>query len=150
MLETFEFTTEYGVLKKNIFGKYIDKVKEVINVKTKIVFDDVCITVTLYGIDRNDYTGIHNEENVYFYDTIQQLELLEDVKALNIIIKDETALIDIGEKIEYDSLDNNYIFIDDASFERMEEVLCSLQKFGFLGMKEEDVEIEHINKKSIF
>lgn len=115
MNKTFEFVCKYGVLKKTLFGKYTNKLKEIIEVKTILHFDNEYIEVTLYGIDRNDGQGIHNERNILYYKNIDKITFYEDTCTLE--ISEEGCIDENGNE-----LDNGVLnFLVDIDF--MDEIL---------------------------
>lgn len=114
MNRKFEFVCNYGVLKKNLLGQYTNKVKEVLPVKTILQFDNEKLIVTLFGIDRNNGEGKHNEMNTFYYKNISRIEFLEDLCAMN-IYEEEGSIDENGEEYQ-PSMINFFIdveFVDD-------------------------------------
>ena len=100
MNKTFKFVCQYGILKKNIFGKYTNKIKDIIDVKTILHFDNQYLEVFLYGIDRNNGEGITNEYYTLYYKNIKKIIYDEDTSTLTIEELDGDINITTGEELE--------------------------------------------------
>ena len=137
MNETLKFNAKYGILKKNLFGKQSNKLKKVLDVETIINFTNEYIEIYLYGIDRDDGTGIHNEVNVFLYENIEKIELLEDSNAFNIITKPNTEYIDVNTNKKILESQNNIYFISNDKVKDLLLIIKRLQNYGFTDLKQE-------------
>lgn len=116
MNKIIEFEVPYGILKKNFLGKYTNKIKNIIKVKTIFIFNDEYVKINVFNIDRNDNKGIHNEEYMFYYENLKKLELLEDICAINIVEKEDAIYINPETKEEYFPDENNLFLIDRKFF----------------------------------
>ena len=112
MNKTFKFVCQYGVLKKNIFGKYTNKLKSVIDVKTVLHFDNQYLEVFLYGIDRNNGVGITNEYYTLYYKNIKKIVYDEPTSTITIEELEGDINITTGEELEPTTIN----FIVDKNF----------------------------------
>lgn len=134
MQEVIEFIAKYGVLKYNIFGKKTNKINKIIDVKTNICFTDEEIIINLYGIDRNNGQGLHNEKNIFKYEDIERIEIDEGLGSFNIIMKDNTTQIINDTK--YLSKKNNTFILDKKYLKDFYILLKKIKKYGFLDLED--------------
>ena len=93
--------------------------------------EDAIKTLLLYGIDRDDGTGIHNERFWFLYENISKIELLEDVNAINIVTKEGCECVDeTNRKVDL-AEENNVFFIDDNSVRDFTIIIKRLSTYGF-------------------
>lgn len=130
MNKTFSFVCKYGILKKNIFGVYTKKLQETIDVKTILHFDNDYMEVTLFGIDRNDGEGIHNEKNTLYYKNINKIILAEDTFTMT--IEENGAIDEKGNELDEGFLS---FFIDIDFIDEIYEVLDLLSKNGYFSLE---------------
>lgn len=136
MKQRIQYKANYGVAKKNLFGK--TKVTGSVEVKTVILFDDVKFTVCLYGIDRSDGIGPHDEKIRFSYDNIEEIIIDEDYDYFDVVMKDGTTQI-INEEVYYAKKSNKF-FIAKDKIKDFYIILKQLEKFSFSDIKMDDEE----------
>ena len=131
MNKTFEFVCQYGVLKKNLLGGYTNKIKNTLDVKTILHFDNAYIRVILYNIDRNDGEGIHNEDNILYYKNINKIVFAEDTCTMTI---EETGSTDENGEL----MDGGEVtfFIDMDFLDEICNILDLLAQNGYFKLVE--------------
>lgn len=133
MQESIEFIAKYGILKYNMFGKRTNKIDKMIDVKTNINFTEETIIINLFGIDRNNGQGIHNEQNIFKYEDIDRIEIDEGLGSFNIIMKENST--QIINDIKYLAKTNNIFILNKQYLKDFYILLKKIKKYGFLDLE---------------
>ncbi len=136
MKQRIQYRAYYGIAKKNIFGKL--KVTGQVEVKTVLLFDDLRFSVCLYGIDRSDGNGPHDEKIRFSYDNIEEIIIDENLNYFDVVMKEGSTQI-INDEEYYAKLSNKF-FIDPNKIKDFYLILKQLSKFNFSDIKTNEEE----------
>ena len=136
MKQRIQYKANYGVARKNMFGKL--KVIGSVEVKTVILFDDVKFKICLYGIDRSDGNGPHDEKITFDYENIEEIIIDEEYNYFDVVMKEGSTQL-INDEEYYAKLSNKF-FIAQDKIKDFYIILKQLSKFNFSDIKTNEEE----------